>query len=488
MKETRGADCPAARSVAPKPGMVLLLTCGATFLAFLDTTVVNVAFPALRTSFPETSVATLSWVVSSYAVVLAALLTPAGRLADVVGRKRVFLVSLLLFTAASAANALAPNIEALVAARAVQGGAAAGMIPAALGLVLHETPPEKRTVAVGVWGAAASAAAAAGPTLGGVLVEVDSWRAVFLINVPLGLLLLVGGLRSLPVDRPTGRQLPDLIGTLVVTLGIGSFVAGLTEGAEWGWTSGWTISALLGGVVLTAYGLYRSRRHPAPAVEIGLWQNHTFAAANLTSLLAGIGMFAWLLSGPLFCAAVWNYSVLKAGLAVTPGAVTSAAAAIVVGKRLSPAGQRAAVPVGMLMFTVTGVWMYLGVGAEREFLEVWLPAGALGGAALGAAMTGLSTAAAMSVPGEKFATGIGLNTTARQLGGALGVAAAAVILAERGIAGPLGFREIFLFSAIAAAVAALSGLALLRREPADGGVSRWSATAVGPEVRIPQEK
>lgn len=445
-------------------GTVLLLTCGATFLAFLDTTVVNVAFPALRESFPNAAVGTLSWVVSAYAVLLAALLTPAGRLADVLGRKKVFLTAMFLFVLASAACALAPHIIVLIVARAVQGGAAAGMIPAALGLVLHEMPPEKRAMAIGMWGAAASAAAAAGPTLGGLLVEASSWRAVFLINVPLGLLLVLGGLRSLPSDRPTGRQLPDLIGTVAITLGIGLLVAGITEGSGWGWTSGWTTATLAGGVLLATFGLLRSRRHAAPAVEIALWRNRTFATANLTSALAGVGMFAWLLSGPLFCVVIWRYSVLEGGLAVTPGAVTSMITAMFVGKRLSPMGQRAAVPLGMLLFAACGLWLYLMIGEQPEYVEVFLPATALSGAALGATMTGLSTAAALSVQPEKFATGVGLNLTARQVGGALGIAAVAVILAERGLFGPLGYREIFLFCGAAAAVACIAGLGLLRSD------------------------
>jgi EmrB/QacA subfamily drug resistance transporter len=450
---------------------VLLLTAGATFLAFLDTTVVNVAFPALRTSFPDASVATLSWVVSAYAVLLAALLTPAGRLADVLGRKRLFLSSLVLFTLASALSAFAPNIEGLIAARAIQGGAAAGMIPSALGLVLYEMPPARRAAAVGVWGAAASMASAAGPSLGGLLVEASSWRAVFLINLPLGLALAAGGLRGLPKDRPTGHRFPDPVGTVAITLGIALVVGGLTEGAEWGWSSGRTIGSLAAGSVLLLLGLLRSRRHPAPAVEIELWRSHTFATANLTSLLAGAGMFAWLLSGPLFCATIWGYSVLEAGLAVTPGAFTSAIAAVIVGKRATPRLQRMAVPGGLVCFAITGIWMYVGIDAEPAFLAIWLPAGMLGGAALGATMTGLSTAAAMSLPPTRFATGIGLNTTARQLGGALGVAAVAVILAERGLGGPLGFREVFLFSGVAAAVAALAGLGLLVRAPAPASTS-----------------
>jgi EmrB/QacA subfamily drug resistance transporter len=451
-----------AERTTTRPGTVLLLTSGATFLAFLDTTVVNVAFPALRSDFAGASVTTLSWVVSTYAVLLAALLTPAGRLADVLGRRRLFLVALGAFTAASAVSAIAPNVETLIAFRAVQGAAAAGMIPAALGLVLFETPPERRAAAVGVWGAAAAMASATGPSLGGVLIELDSWRAAFLINVPLGLALLAGGLRRLPRDVPTGHQLPDPIGTVAITVGVGSVVAGLTEGSGWGWSSWPTVATLAGGVALVALGLARSRTHAAPAVEIALWRDRTFAMANLVSLLAGLGMFAWLLCGPLFTTTIWGYSILTAGLAVTPGAFTSAIASMVVGRRVPPRLQPVAVFVGLALFAVNGFWMYGALDAEPAFLTVWLPAGLLGGAGIGAALTGLSTIAAGAVPPQRFATGIGLTTTARQLGGALGIAVAAVILAERGVTGPLGFREVFLFSAIAAAVGGVAALGMVR--------------------------
>lgn len=447
-----------------RPGTVLLLTSGATFLAFLDTTVVNVAFPALRASFSDAAVSTLSWTVSAYAVLLAALLTPAGRLADVLGRKRLFLAALAAFTVASALSAVAPNVETLILFRAVQGAAAAGMIPAALGLVLFETPPEKRAAAVGVWGAAAAMAAVVGPALGGMLIEVESWRSVFLINVPIGLGLLVAGVRSLPADRPTGHQLPDLFGTVAITAGVGLAVAGLTEGPTWGWSSARTLGALAAGAALVAFGLARSRTHAAPAVEIGLWRDRTFAWATAVSFLAGLGMFAWLLCGPLFTASIWDYSILTAALAVTHGAFASAIAATIVGRRVPARYQPAAVVVGMLLFAANAFWMYAALGEEPAFLTVWLPTGLLGGAGLGTTMTALSTVAAGALPAPKFATGVGITLTARQLGGALGIAAAAVILTERGLTSALGFREVFLFTGVSALTAALAGLGLARSQ------------------------
>jgi EmrB/QacA subfamily drug resistance transporter len=447
---------------AVRSGLVLLLTAGATFVAFLDTTVVNVAFPDLAGSFPSDGVSDLSWVVSSYAVLFAALLTPLGRLADALGRRRVFLTALTVFTAASAACASAPNLPWLIAARAVQGAAAAGMIPAALGLLLAATPPSGLAAAIGAWGAAGSLATAAGPALGGVLVDAFGWRSVFLVNVPAGVALIAAGLRGL--REPTGerRGSPDPLGTVAFTAGIALLVLGLTKGSDWGWTSAPTLGTSAGGLALAAAALRRSSGHPAPAVETGLLRNRAFASASAAAACTGAALFAWLLSSPLFLTTVWHYSVLKAGFAVTPGALTSAMAAVAVGRLARPHHLPLVVGGSMAAFALVSGWMFLRLGAHPRFLALWLPTGLAGGAAFGAALTALSTAAAASLPPRRFASGVGMTTTARQLGGALGVAATGAILAAHGTGGPQAFRDVYLACALPAAAAAAVGVAMTR--------------------------
>ncbi|WP_329370854.1 MFS transporter [Streptomyces sp. NBC_00669] len=445
-----------------RPGLVLLLSAGATFIAFLDTTVVNVAFPDLATSFPSERISDLSWVVSSYAVLFAALLTPMGRIADVLGRKRVFLLSLTAFTVASALCAAAPDLPFLIAARALQGAAAAGMIPAALGLLLATTPPAGLAAAIGAWGAAGSMASAAGPALGGVLVDVFGWRSVFFINIPVGIALVAAGIRGLPERADAGQKPPDQLGTAAFTAGIALLVLGLTKGSDWGWGSAATIGTTTGGAVLGALALGRSAHHPAPAVETGLFGNRTFAVASAASAFTGAALFAWLLSGPLFLTTVWHYSVLRAGFAVTPGALTSALAAVVVGKRAKPHQLPFVIGAAMAAFAAVSVWTWQQLGSDPSFLTLWLPMGLIGGAAFGATLTALSTAAATSVPPSRFASGIGMSTTARQLGGALGAAATGAIIAAHRLGGPQAFRDVYLACVLLAGASAVVGLAMSR--------------------------
>ncbi|MEV0480525.1 DHA2 family efflux MFS transporter permease subunit [Streptomyces sp. NPDC050508] len=444
-------------------GKALLLTSAATFMAFLDTTIVNVAFPALHEDFPAESLTNLTWVVTSYGILFAALLTPAGRFADILGRKKLFLWSVGLFSIASLACAVAPNVGALIAARAVQGIGSAGMIPAALGIVLSETPAEKRSEAIGMWGAAGSMAAAAGPSLGGLLVSEIDWRAVFILNIPIGLAVILGA-KSLP-DRPVEKSpLPDLVGTATITLGLAGVVIGLTKGGDWGWDQARTWIWIGAGVFLIAYSLLRSRSHPAPAVETKLWGTSMFAAANLTAFLLGAGLFVWFLSGPLYLTTIWHYSVLKAGLAVTPGAVLSAVAAISVGRRLKPAQQRPVVIVAAVVFLGLSIWAYSGLGSDREFLALWLPYGAFGGAAIGAALTSVTTAASISVHPLKFATGTGMATTARQFGGSVGVAAMAAVFAAGNLSTPKPYRDAFLLAGIFIAASAVPAFWLFTKK------------------------
>ncbi|MEV0292102.1 DHA2 family efflux MFS transporter permease subunit [Nocardia sp. NPDC050710] len=447
-----------------EPKRVLLVTAVATFVAFLDMSVVNVAFPDMATSFEETNLATLSWVVSGYGLFFAAVLTPVGRYADVFGRRTVFLWSLLGFTIASALCTFAPTVEFLIGARALQGIAAGGMIPAALGLVLGAFPAERRIGAVAAWAAASSAAAAFGPALGGFLVWAWDWRAVFLINVPIGLLAFALGRSWLPEIKLPVRQRPDPVGAVLVAVGVGGIVVGLTQGNEWGWTSVGFLGSTIGGIVLLAVGIGRSVRHPVPTFEVGLWKDRKFASASAVSFFFSLVMFAWLLACPLYTIVVWDYSIWLAGLVNSPGAFTAAIGAAIVGKSKNPDIQRIATIVGVAIFSLSAILFAVLLGEESRFWAVWLPVGLLSGFSIGLVMTAVASAAATSVPPEKFASGYGMSLTARQMGGALGIAAFAAVTGTVTTGWVDGLHAVFWFSAIAAIPAALT--ALLMTSPA----------------------
>lgn len=465
--DERGSELGASRTrESTGVGRSIAIASAATFVAFLDTTVVNVALPDLRRDFSGASLVTLSWVVAIYGVAFAALLTPGGRLADALGRKAVFLAGFAGFTLASALCALAPSAAALIALRALQGVGAAFMIPAALGIVLAVAPPDRRIAAVGLWGATTSIAAAAGPALGGLLIDAFSWRAVFVINVPIGLVALWLGWRTLPALKGGRERLPDLLGSLLLGAGAGALLVALSETAQWGWLDGRTLGLAAGGAVALAIALRRAGRHPAPALEIGLWRNRDFAVANLAAAFYGLALFAWLLLCILFMTAQWGYSIVEAGLAATPGAFTSAAAAVVAGRAVDRRGPRAVVAAGALITAAAGVWVIAAMPEQSNFLGYWLPVGMLAGVGMGAATVGITGAAARALPPAQFAAGTGMSMTARQFGGAVGVAALATILASAD-PGLGGYRAVFALCTAAALVVLL--------------IAAWLAPAPAPD-------
>ena len=409
-----------------RPRVPLLLACGGSFLAFVDVTIANLAVPDLATDFGE-DVAALSWVVTLYTILFAALLAPAGRLADVIGRRRLFVGGVTTFTAASALAAAAPVFEVLLVARAVQGAGAAAMMPASLAFVLSDTPPERRLVAIGLWSASASVAAAAGPALGGVLVDAFDWRALFLINVPLGGWLAWRSWR-LPAVEATGGHAPDVLGTALVAASVGLLVLAVTEGQDWGWGDPETIGCLVAAVIVGAVAITRSWRHERPAIETGLWKNRTYAAANVVSALFGVALYASLLLGVLYLVDVWGYSELEAGFAMTPAAVASAAVGIAIGRSARKPSARALVFAGGLLVAAASAALALWLPPDPHYVTAWLIPGLGLGVGMGAVSVGVSTAAALSAGPERFAAATGLNIAARQVGGALGVAALAVLL------------------------------------------------------------
>jgi NTE family protein len=235
--------------------VVLAIASLGAAVAFVDATIVNIAFPDIERSFPGTSIASLSWVLNAYNIVFAAFLVAAARIADLVGRRRMFILGLQVFTLASLLCALAPSPGALIAFRMVQALGAACLVPAALALVLNAFPPERRSHGVALLSAVGAAAAGLGPSLGGILVTLDNWRLVFLVNIPIGLTAMLLARRRLVESRTPGRRrLPDLPGALLFGLAIAVLVLGVVKGQQWGWDSALAHSWPPWGLAACSYG------------------------------------------------------------------------------------------------------------------------------------------------------------------------------------------------------------------------------------------
>lgn len=441
---------------AARPGAVLAVSSVGAFLAFLDVTIVNIAFPAIRAAFPSTSLAALSWVFTAYAVVFAALLIPAGRLADLLGRRRVFLAGLALFGIASAACAWAPTVGTLVAARALQAVAAALLAPASLALLLPVFPPERRGFAVGTWGATGGIAAAAGPALGGLLVDAFGWRAVFLVNVPLVVLTLAAGLWLLPESRDERATLPDPLGVSLLAAGLGVLSLGIVQG-ETGWTSPGTLGPLGLGVALLVAFAVRNARASVPVVDPALFRLRAFTGAVAGQLVFATAFYALLLANILFLTGVWGYDVLTAGLAVTPGPLMAALTSTLGGRVCDRYGARASIVPGALLFAAGCLVFASAIGPDPAYLTAFLPATLLTGTGVGAVFAGLGVAAVAQLPPGRFATGSAVGTCARQIGAVLGISALLSWLAATG-AGVGAFRTGWVAMTVAALLTAVCGV------------------------------
>ncbi len=441
------------------------IACAGAFVAFLDTTIVNIAFPDISSSFAGSGRDALSWVLDGYFVVIAALLVPAGGLADRFGHRRIFLLGIAGFSAASLLCAVAPSLPLLIAFRVVQGVAAAMIAPASLAIVLDSFPVERRSAGVGLWGAAAAAAAAVGPTLGGALVELSDWRLVFIVNLPLGAAVLLAGRRCLPRPKIADSRLPDLPGAAMLALSLAAVTLAIVEGNDWGWGSAATLGTFAAAALLLAGVVSRSRSHPRPIVEPELFAHGSFRLGNLGTLLFAAAFFSLILGNVLFLTSIWGYSVLQAGLATLPGPILSTVFAGPAGRLADRFGHRAVIVPGTLVFAA-GVMVLRSAGAEPDYLGLWLPGACLTGIGIGLAFPTLGAAAVRDVPIDRFATASAVNAAFRQVGAVLGTAILVAIVGEPvGLAAALSASDDAYLFAVCAALAAGMAILALGRAP-----------------------
>jgi EmrB/QacA subfamily drug resistance transporter len=452
----------------------------------LDLFVVNVAIPSIGRAFGGAQLSSLSWVLNAYAIVFAALLVPAGRAADRIGRRQAFIAGVVVFAVASAACAFAGDVWLLVIARIVQAAGGALLMPASLGLLLAATPAAKRTGAIRAWTSVGGVAAALGPVIGGALVEV-SWRWVFLVNVPVAAVTLLASPRVLPklaAVRDDGER-PDVAGAAVLTVAIGALALALVNADSWGWASGRVIGLIAGAVALLAYFWWRSSRHPAPVIEPHMYRLPAFGTATLANVVFGVAFGAMLLLVTLWCQDVWHWSALRTGLGVAPGPLLVPFLAVGAGPLARRIGPGPVAFLGCVVYAGGCLFWRLSLSLAPDYPAHMLPGMLMTGIGVGLTLPTLVSAGVAAVPAHRFATGSGVVTMARQVGIVIGVAILVTVLGHP--ASPLGsltaFRNATVFTGLAAALAGLSSLLLVRAGRRSRGAGPGDVGSRGTAVR-----
>jgi EmrB/QacA subfamily drug resistance transporter len=451
----------------PRRWLIMAVLAAVAFMAQLDLFIVNVALPVIGRSYAGSSLSGLSWVLNAYAIIFAALLVPAGRLADHFGRRRFLLAGVAVFTLASAACAAAPTLGVLVGARAVQAVGAALIVPTSLGLLYPAFAKRQHAMVVGIWAGVAAVAGTAGPPIGGLLVGV-SWRWIFLINVPIGVATLLAGLRVLPEVRAVaGSRLPDWVSSVLVLASVTLLVLGTVQGPTWGWGSGKTIALLTVAVAVLSLTVVRTLRYPHALIERDLFTSRPFTGATIALFVFFIGFAIFLLSVVLFLQGEWHYSVVRSGLAIAPGPATAAVFAVSAGRIRTRFGRVVPAMAGTLFMAVAAGYWILFTGSTPDYAADFLPGLFAGGISAGLTQAPLF-AAAGTLPPDRATTGSAVLNMARQVGSAVGVAVVVVILGTSAAHTVTDFHHIWAAEAIAGLVACLAVAVTAGRATARG--------------------
>jgi EmrB/QacA subfamily drug resistance transporter len=455
--------------------LALLVLCLGDLMIVLDVTIVGVALPSIREDlgFSETS---LAWVVNAYLLTFGGFLLLGGRLGDLFGHRRLFLAGIALFTAASLACGLAGSQEFLIGARAVQGLGAAIVSAVALSLMMTLfTEPAERAKAMGIFGFVASGGGSIGVLLGGIITDVLSWSWIFLVNVPVGVLVLALTLRLVPGGRGTGqaRRL-DVAGAVVVTSSLMLAVYAIVNGNQEGWTSPQTLGVLGASVVLLAVFLVIESRVAEPLMPLGLFRLRNIAVSNVVGVLWAAAMFAWFFLSALYLQLVLGYSPLEVGLAFLPGNVIMGILSVAVSARLVMRfGFRLPLAAGLLLASL-GLLLFARAPVDGNFVVDVLPSMILLGLGAGIAFNPVLLAAMSDVEPSDAGLASGIVNTSFMMGGALGLAVLASLAASRTdsalaagadelVALTEGYHAAFLAGALFAAAAAAIGGLLLRQ-------------------------
>jgi DHA2 family methylenomycin A resistance protein-like MFS transporter len=390
------------------------------FMVILDATVVNVALPSLGRDLGG-GVSDLQWVVDGYTLVFAGLLLSAGSLGDLLGGRRVFEAGLWLFTIASAACAAAPSVPVLVGARLLQGLGAAMLVPSSLALLRAAYPDTReRARAVGIWGGVAGVAAASGPIVGGLAVAAVSWRAVFFVNVPIGLLGLFLAARHLPPRTEPSETGLDPAGQVAGVLALTLLTFGLIEGGDFGWSSPLAVAPLVAFPFALLAFIALEWRKDEPMLPLGLFRSHTFSGSSYVGLAINLGFYGQLFVISLYFQQVRGYSALQTGLALLPMGIFVALSSVVSGKLTGRVGPRIPMLFGLSLAGL-GFLGLIAAGAGTSYAVLVAPLIAIG---FGMAMTMPAATAAIieAAPADRAGIASGVLNASRQAGGAIGVA------------------------------------------------------------------
>jgi EmrB/QacA subfamily drug resistance transporter len=452
---------PRTERVSSNPWLVLLSTGMAVFAVFLDTTILFVAFAAIGADYADVSTASLSWILNAYTIAFAAMLIPAGRLADRIGRRKTFMGAVVVFTIASMLCGAATSVNVLVFARVLQALGAAALVPSSLALILQTFPRSKIPMAVAIWGAVGAVAGAVGPTLGALVVQHAGWRWAFFINLPVGLFSLLLGRRVLPEGREAkpGR-FPDPLAILLLVGGLGSLAYAIVQTEEWGWSSSLFLTTFALSLLAIVGFVLRCAAVDNPLFDLKLFRAPSFRWANLAMLVFSIGFSAMFLGNVLFFTRVWHYSIVQAGLAVSAGPLIVATTAPLFGRLAGRIGQRRLLIPGGLVWASGGLFLLSQVTSAPDYLASYLPAVLLTGLGVSLCLPQLSSVSVQGLPADSFGSGSAVNQAVRNLGSTVGVAL--VIAFTSATAAPIamdGFRHVWwLLVASGALVTTLSML------------------------------
>jgi MFS family permease len=432
------------------------LTGMGSFLVSLDISIANAVLPRMGGSFNHPSRVALSWVIGAYAVSFAAVLVPAGRLADRAGRRRVFTGGLAVFAGGSLLCGVAPSLPILLLGRVTQAAGAAAANPASLGLLLATTDEGERATYTARWAGMGALGIGLGPLVGGAFATALSWRWAFLVNLPIVAVVLLATPRKLPETPLTpGRRLPDPIGAGLLMAAAALVTVAVSESTSWGWSDWRTVGSAIGGVLLGMVFVSRCSRRVDPLLNLQLLRNVRFGLITAATLGYSAAFFGLLFSFVLFLTSSWHLSTVEAGLGITPMAATVFVLSTRVGRLPPRLGFRVPLAAGASLIAAGLVLAIVGTSGRR-FDDSWLGIVSVCGVGAGLCYPLLGAAAVADMPPGDLASATALNVCARQLGAALGVAAAVAAIGGQTAAGAHGFHVAW---AVCAGFALLSAVA-----------------------------